>query len=203
MVTNQALMAGDGIHIAPRSGTAFTLNKGQVMRVIDVEGEQVCDLFCFAKNDTEESLSSGHTVDYNEKLFLSTGDVLYSNQSNPMLTVIADRVGKHMMLYAPCSQEMFSRSYGSTDPHPNCLDNLSANLRKYKIRDSQITVPFNIFMNIKISSEGRITIKPPTSKAGDYVDLQAETDLVVGISACSAGLCNNYKCTSIEIEILK
>lgn len=203
MQEDQVLESGDRVKIAPQKGIAFRLQKGQILRVIDVEGEQVCDLFCFAKDDIEEALSSGHTIDYNEKLFLSMGDVLYSNRSNAMMTIIADRVGKHMMLYAPCSQEMFSRSYGSTEPHPNCLDNLYENLRDFGVRASQISIPFNIFMNIEVASDGDIAIQPPNSKPGDYIDLRAEMELIVGIAACSAGLCNNYKCTSIEIEVLE
>jgi uncharacterized protein YcgI (DUF1989 family) len=188
-------------HIDPQSGIAFTVKQGQVLRVIDVAGEQVADLICFAEEGIEESLSAGHTTDYNGKLFFSKDDILYSNRSNPMLKIVADKVGKHVMLYAPCSQEMFARSYGATESHPNCLDNLVNNFKSYGIRAYQITIPLNIFLNIDISNEGKIEIHPPLSRAGDHIDLQAEMDLIVGVTACSAGLCNNYHCTPIDIEI--
>ena len=115
-------------HIAPQTGVAFTVQKGQIIRVIDVDGEQVADLVCFARQDTQEYLSSGRSIDYNETLFLSTGDILYSNRSNPMLAITQDQVGKHDLLFAPCSQEMFQLTYSATEPHPNCLDNLAAAL---------------------------------------------------------------------------
>lgn len=188
-------------HIEPQTGIAFSVAAGQTIRVIDVEGEQVTDLFCAAVEDSRECLSSGHTTDYNSKLFLSTGDVLYSNQSRPMLTITADQVGGHMMLYAPCSQAMFEKSYGATEPHANCQDNLAGPLAKFGIRPTQITVPFNLNMHVEINREGQITIQPPQSRAGDYLELRAEMDLIVGISACSAGLCNNYSWTPIEVEI--
>ena len=70
------------VRIDPKSGAALTIKRGQILRVVDVEGQQVADLMCFAAHDLEESLSSGHTTDYNGKLFLSTGDALYSNRSN-------------------------------------------------------------------------------------------------------------------------
>ena len=188
-------------NIDPQSGIAFTIKQGQIIRIIDVEGEQVSDLFCFAQDNNEERLSSGHTTDYNGKLYLSKGDTLYSNQSNPMFTIIDDQVGKHIMQYAPCSQKMFEKSYGVSEAHSNCLDNLVSNLKNYGIQASDITVPFNIFMNIEISKQGEITIQSPLSKAGDYIELKAEMDMVVGITACSAGACNNFKWTSIGIEI--
>lgn len=190
------------IHIPPKTGAAFTIKAGQIARIIDVEGGQVADLFCCSKDQNDEILSAGHTTDYNGKLFLSTGDILYSSKSNPMFTFVADQVGKHFMLYAPCSQEMFVKSYGVQEPHPNCYDNLDSNLKDYGIQLSPISIPLNIFMNIDIDLQGEITIHPPASKAGDYIELRAEMDLIVGISACSAGLCNNFEWTPIEVQIV-
>jgi len=187
--------------IEPQTGAAFTIKQGQKIRIIDVEGEQVADLYCFEKEEIEEKLSSGHTTDYNNKLFLSKGDILYSNRSNPMFTIVADKVGKHIMLYAPCSQVMFEKSYGVTEAHPNCLDNLINGLKSYGVQASQITIPLNIFMNIEIDLEGEIKIKSPMSKAGDYIELRAEMDMIVGVTACSAGSCNNFEWTPIDVEI--
>ncbi len=189
------------LRIEPQSGISFRIKQGQTIRIIDVDGEQVADLFCFAADEVEEQLSSGHTTDYNGKLYLSKDDVLYSNRSNPMFTITADQVGRHIMLYAPCSQKMFEKSYGVVAEHPNCLENLVTNLEKYGIQASQITIPFNIFMSIEISQEGKIEIQKPKSKAGDYIELRAEMDLLVGVTACSAGACNNYKWTPIDVEI--
>ncbi|CAB1078025.1 hypothetical protein JY97_14165 [Alkalispirochaeta odontotermitis] len=187
--------------IAPQTGVAFAIQKDQVIRVIDVDGEQVADLVCFARRNPEEYLSSGRSIDYNEKLFLSTGDVLYSNLSQPMLTITRDPVGKHDLLFAPCSQEMFQLTYNTTEPHPNCLDNLAAVLDRHGIRSSQIPTPFNIFMNVAITAAGRVTVRPPLSKAGDFIDLRSEMDLIVALSACSAGKCNNFRCTPIKVDI--
>jgi uncharacterized protein YcgI (DUF1989 family) len=188
-------------HIAPQTGVAFTVQNGQIIRVIDVDGEQVADLVCFAGQNKEEYLSSGRSIDYNEKLFLSTGDILYSNRSNPMLTITRDAVGQHDFLFAPCSREMFQLTYDTTGPHPNCLDNLTAALDPYGIRAFQIPTAFNIFMNVAITTAGQVTVRPPLSKAGDYIDLRSEMDLIVAVSACSAGKCNNFRCTPIRVEI--
>jgi uncharacterized protein YcgI (DUF1989 family) len=201
MKTNSSSLPIQRFHIDPQSGIAFTIKQGQVIRIIDVEGEQVSDLFCFAHDNIEEHLSSGHTTDYNGKLYLSKGDTLYSNRSNRMFSITDDQVGKHIMLYAPCSQVMFEKSYGVAEAHSNCLDNLVSNLKNYGIQASDITIPFNIFMNIKISKQGKITIQSPISIAGDYIELRAEMDMIVGVTACSAGSCNNFKWTSIEVEL--
>jgi uncharacterized protein YcgI (DUF1989 family) len=188
-------------HLAPQTGAAFTMQSGKIIRVIDVAGEQVADLVCFARQNNEEYLSSGRSIDYNEKLYLSTGDILYSNLSNPMLTIIRDPVGKHDFLFAPCSREMFRLTYNITDPHPNCLDNLSAALEPYGIPAARIPTAFNIFMNVVISDCGKLSVLPPLSKAGDFIEMRAEMDLIIGVSACSAGKCNNFHCTPIEVEV--
>ena len=188
-------------HLEPQTGMAFSALRGQEIRVIDTEGEQVADLTCFAGRDTEEYLSSGRTIDYNEKIYLTTGDTLYSNLSNPMLTITDDPVGKHDFLFAPCSREMFRLTYGERDPHPNCLDNLAKSLGPFGIRASQIPIAFNIFMNTAISPDGAITVKTPLSRAGDYIELQARMDLIIGVTACSAGKCDNFRCTAVDIEV--
>jgi uncharacterized protein YcgI (DUF1989 family) len=56
-------------------------------------------------------------------------------------------------------------------------------------------------MNVDISPAGELTIRPPRSKPGDYVDLRAEMDLVVGLTACSAEMSNNYAFKPIDFEI--
>ena len=188
-------------HLEPQTGTAFTVSKDHIIRIIDVEGEQVADLVCFAHANPAEYLSSSRSIDYNEKIYISTEDVLYSNLSRPMCSIIADQVGKHDFLFAPCSQEMFEISNGIIEPHPNCLDNLASGLKAFGIKEPQIPTAFNIFMNANISERGDIKTEPPKSKAGDYIDLRAEMGLIVGVTACSSKQCNNYKCPPIDVEV--
>jgi uncharacterized protein YcgI (DUF1989 family) len=189
-------------HLEPQTGVGFMVQRGQIIRIIDVKGEQVSDLVCFAKGNTQEYLSSARSIDYGSKIYFSTGDTLYSNLSRPMLTITADRVGKHDFLFAPCSQEMFKISYSAKEPHPNCLDNLAKSLKPFGIQAFQIPTAFNIFMNSTVTERGEILINPPLSQPGDYIDLRAETDLIVAVTACSAGKCNNYRCTPIEVEVI-
>src|SRR5215468_6845007 len=112
-------------HIVPAGGgVGLRLERGRELRVIDVEGGQSGDLFAYSA-DGRERLSNGRTFDYGGKIYLSTGDVLWSDRSSPMLTIVADDVGRHDFLYAPCSLEMYRIQYGATGPHANCLDNLS------------------------------------------------------------------------------
>lgn len=179
--------------ISPRSGVAFTVRKGQQLHVIDLEGEQVSDLVCFNRNDKREWLSSGRTIDYAGTIFLTRGHPLYSNRSNVMLEIVEDKVGRHDFLLAPCSAEMFRKLYDDTQPHRGCFGNLAVALSEYGIESDRIPVCFNIFMNVALNDQtGTVTVLPPKSKAGDYIIFEAKMDLIVGLTACSAGLSNNF-----------
>jgi uncharacterized protein YcgI (DUF1989 family) len=188
--------------IAARSGTAFRLNKGDRLKVIDPRGEQVSDLLAFNAADTHEVISSGRTLDYASRLFLTTGDPLYSNRSRVMLTIVEDTVGRHDFLLTPCSKDTFRIIYGDTDPHRGCFGNLAEALQPFGILPDQIPTAFNVFMNVRVDGEtGILTVAPPLSKAGDHILLEAQMDLIVALTACSALQSNNNSFKPIEFEI--
>ncbi|MBU4435749.1 MAG: urea carboxylase-associated family protein [Alphaproteobacteria bacterium] len=187
--------------IAPRSGTAFRLAKGQTLRVIDPQGEQVSDLLAFNADDTAEVISSGRTLDYAGKLYLTTGDPLYSNRSNIMLRIVEDTVGRHDFLLTPCSKDTFRILYGDTDPHRGCFGNLAEALAPFGIGPDQIPTAFNVFMNVTVDDTGGLKVEPPLSRAGDHVLFEAEQDLIIALTACSALQSNNYAFKPIHYEV--
>ncbi|TXC73535.1 urea carboxylase-associated family protein [Sphingorhabdus soli] len=188
--------------IPPRSGVAFTLDKGQRLTVIDPKGEQVADLLAFARDDVAEVISSGRTLDYASRIYLTTGDRLYSNRSNVMLDIVDDTVGRHDFLLTPCSKDTFRIIYGDTDPHRGCFGNLAAALAPYGVAEDMIPVAFNCFMNVPVNGEtGELTVEPPLSKAGDRIVFEAQADLVIGLTACSALQSNNGSFKPIHYEI--
>ncbi len=192
----------DPVTIAPRSGAAFTLDRGQTLTVIDPEGRQVSDLLAFARGDLREVISSGRTLDYANRIYLTTGDRLYSNRSNVMLDIIEDRVGRHDFLLTPCSKDMFRIIYGDTDPHRGCFGNLAAALEPYGIEPDAIPVAFNCFMNVPVDgTTGAFTVEPPLSKAGDFITFRAEMDLVIALTACSALQSNGGAFKPIQYRI--
>jgi len=188
--------------IPPRSGAAFRLNKGQRLRVIDPRGEQVSDLLAFNAADTAEVISSGRTLDYAGKIYLTTGDPLYSNRSNIMLRIVEDTVGRHDFLLTPCSKDTFRILYGDPDPHRGCFGNLAEALAPHGVGPDQIPTAFNVFMNVVIDQDGVLAVRPPLSRAGDHVLFQAEQDLIVALTACSAPESNNHAFKPIHYEII-
>jgi len=187
--------------IEPQSGAAFELRRGETLRVIDPCGEQVADLIAFGGDDRMEWLSSGRSIDYNDTICFTTGHALYSNRSRVMLTIVGDTVGTHDFLYTPCSRETFTLIYKHPGNHPSCFDNLCRHLAPFGVSADAIPTTFNVFMNVAIDGGGNVKVLPPRSRAGDYIEFRAEADLLIGLTACSAELSNNFRFKPIDYEI--
>lgn len=181
------------------SGIKIDVKQNQTITVIDMEGGQVVDFFAEAKNNTNEFLSAGVTIDCNESLKLHVGTVIYTNLYNPMLTVLSDDVREHDLLHPCCRTEMYDFFYHNGKGHPNCLDNINKALGKHR---AAIT-PVNLFMHTKINTDGSISVEKPVSKAGDKIILKALMDITIGAAACSVSesQCNSGKCSPIKIII--
>jgi uncharacterized protein len=175
--------------IAAGSGAALRLKRGEQLRIIDTEGGQSGDLVAYSE-DGAQRLSGGRTIDYGGKIYVSTGDVLWSDRSNAMLTIVSDDVGRHDLLYSPCSLEMFRMQYGVTGYHANCNDNIGSALRELGIEAVGSTSSLNFFMTVDVMPDGKLVIAPPKSRAGDSMVLRAEMDLAIALTACPTPTCN-------------
>jgi uncharacterized protein len=175
--------------VAAGGGAGLRLQRGEQLRIIDIEGGQTGDLVAFSA-DRKHRLSSGRTFDYGGKIYVSTGDVLWSDRSEPMLTIVADDVGKHDLLYAPCSIEMYRMQYGVTDYHANCYDNLCSAFRELGIEPEPLPSSLNFFMNADVGPGGRLSFLPLRTRAGAAITLRAEMDLLIALTSCPASTCN-------------
>ena len=188
--------------IKKQTGAAFKLQKGQKLKVIDPKGEQVSDMVLFNAEDTREKISSGKTLDFEESILISKGNWLWSNRSHKMMKILEDTNGRNDFLLAPCSPETFKIMYNNPDYHPSCFENLYTNLAPFGIEPDDVPTAFNIFMNVQFDEKGNLSVDPPMSKAGDFVLFEAEMDLIVALTACSAEDSNNGSFKPIHFEIL-
>jgi uncharacterized protein YcgI (DUF1989 family) len=189
------------LHLEPQTGAGLIVTRGQRLEIIDPQGEQVSDLISFSKDDPDEWLSSGRTIDYANTIYVTTGHILYSNRSRPMWTIVEDTVGRHDFLLTPCSPETFTILYKTTGHHPSCFENLVGGLRPFGIRPDAIPTTLNVFMNVDVLPSGELNILPPRSRPGDRLVLRAEMDMIVGVTACSAELSNNGRFKPIDVQV--
>lgn len=188
--------------IEKQTGTAFKLKKGQKLKVIDPEGEQVSDMVLFNAEDIREKISSGKTMDFEESILITKGNYLWSNRSRKMMKILEDTNGRNDFLLAPCSPETFQIMYNNPEYHPSCFENLYTNLKPFGIEPDDVPTAFNIFMNVQFSPDGKLSVDPPTSSPGDYVLFEAQMDLIVALTACSAEDSNNGSFKPIHYEII-
>jgi uncharacterized protein YcgI (DUF1989 family) len=170
-------------------GMGLKLTQGDQLRIVNTAGGQSGDLLAYSL-DGSEHLSNGRSFDYCGKIYLTVGDVLWSDCSKRMLTILEDDTGRHDFLYAPCSLEMYQIQYGVTGYHPNCADSLRRALRDLGLQVASVPTAFNFFMIADVGADGRLSIKPPRCPPGSSIRFRAEMDLVVAVSSCPSITCN-------------
>ena len=175
--------------------------RGDLIEVIDLEGQQVADLFIISAMEKDELFSTGHTLMMNRSLRITTGQRLCSTKYQTMLTIIKDDIAVHDLLVPCCRRESYT--YPQTGYHPNCLDNLNKSFESFDIGPFPSIQALSIGLNTQITPDQSIKFGPPLSKAGDSIVFRAEMDVIVGITVCSddQSICNNGRCKPIKVII--
>jgi len=174
--------------VPPRQGRAVRVRSGQTLRIINVHGTQVCDLWIFSAENPHEFLSLEHARVHLEKIIPQVGDPLLTNHRRPIAEFVADTSpGAHDTLMAACDLFRY-RNLGVEGYHDNCADNLRMAMRAIGLTPHEVPQPFNLWMNVPIRRDYTIEWRGAASKAGDFVDLKAALDCVVVMSACPQDL---------------
>jgi uncharacterized protein YcgI (DUF1989 family) len=187
---------------------AFLVKRGQLIRIIELDGKQVADVAIFNADDHRERFNASQTVFLNA--LQGIGNVkkiskLYSNppRENVMFTVTHDRVGVHFpLLGGKCTRKLYALRDGLPS-HLNCQDNLAEALLPHGLMPDDVGDVFNVFMNVEITDAGLFEIKPPVSRKGDYLEMRAEMNCLVAISACPGDTAptNDFRPKPLGVEI--
>ena len=188
--------------IPAREYASLTMKTGQTLRFVDMEGQQVPDVVCFNAADLSEELNLGNTLLINKRRELVEGNILYSILANPMMTITGYSNGTSYSYGPMCSEEVNRIRYGVACTR-NCRDNFAMALAGWGFSARTIPNAFVPFMRVEVDADGAMEIREPTSKPGDYYDLRAEMDLVVGISNCpqERNPCNGWKPTPMGVIV--
>lgn len=186
------------------------INKGQIFRIVDLEGNQAVDTLFFNAKHASERYSATDTVCRQKKLYLTTNSKLYSNFGEVMLTIVADTCGRHDTLGGACAAESNTVRYALEKyPMHSCRDNFLHALAHdplcEQLEMSKRDLPSNInfFMNVPVTAQGNLEFVDGVSAPGKYVEMRAEMDVVVLISNCPQlnNPCNAYNPTPIQLLI--
>jgi urea carboxylase-associated protein 1 len=183
-----------------------TVERGQVLRIVDLEGNQAVDTLFYNAHDTEERYSAADTIRAQGNIYLTTGSPLRSNLGSSMLTIVEDTCGRHDTLGGACSAESNTVRYALEKRHMHsCRDNFLLALERYGQALNKRDLPGNInfFMNVPVTSDGALRFADGISAAGRYVQMRAHMDVLVLISNCPQlnNPCNAYNPTPIRILI--
>ncbi len=183
------------------------VDKGQVVRIVDLEGNQAADTLFYNANAPAERYSAMDTVREQGNVYLTSGSVLRSNLNNPMLEIIADTCGRHDTLGGACATESNTVRYSLEKRCMHaCRDSWMLALAEhpeYGLDKRDISHNINFFMNVPVTAEGGLTFADGISAPGKYVELRALMDTLVLISNCPQlnNPCNGYNPTPIEVLV--
>jgi hypothetical protein len=208
-LTTSALDAKDAVYdfeVPAGEPWLHELKKGQVLRILDLKGNQAVDTLFYNAHDPAERYSATDTIRAQGNIYLTTGSRLLSTEGNVMLTIVADTCGRHDTLGGACAAESNQVRYAlEKRPMHNCRDNYLLALAEspYEMGKRDLTSNINFFMNVPVTPEGGLTFEDGISDAGKYVELRAEMDVIVLVSNCPQlnNPCNAYNPTPARMLI--
>jgi hypothetical protein len=181
---------------------ARVLQRGQTLRIIDLEGKQAVDFLCYKADDPSERYNAADTMKYSGTIFLTAGHGLYSDMGRRLLTIVEDTCGRHDTIGGCCSAESNELRYG-VKATPSCRENFLKALQPFGLGKKDVVANVNWFMNVPVGPDGAMAIVEGLSKPGDHVDLRAEMNVLAVISNCpqTRNPCNNFHPTPIRVVV--
>ena len=190
--------------VPARGHTAFAMDRSQLLRIEDVEGQQAIDVIFYNLRDLSEKFWAAHSAKINGTIYLTTGHVLYSDRANPMATFLEDTVGKNDVICGSCSYELDLLRYGPEKAHPGCMENFEAAIAPWELKRADVPMCLNVFLDYPVGETGHVAIdREAPSRPGDHVILRADMELLVAISNCPQdnNPCNGFNPTSIRVTV--
>jgi uncharacterized protein YcgI (DUF1989 family) len=189
------------ITVPARTGRALRVLRGSSVRVTDLAGQQVGDLFAFTDDDY---LSASHTRTATGRLFPAVGEAFVTTHRRPILTLAEDASpGHHDLLIAACDASRYA-GLGAAE-HPSCADNLAQALASVGFSSPVVPQPVNVFMRVPVAPDGRLQWLPAATRSGDSITFRAELDCIVVLSACPQDLTgiNGSAPTALALDVLE
>jgi uncharacterized protein YcgI (DUF1989 family) len=201
----------EDIVLQPVSGKALPVYRGEVLRLIQVEGEQCLDFDAFNLHDYKEYLGVSNTRSHHG-FRPKKGDIVWSvhSRNRPMYlilempdTCVTDLLGGRCKAALHYAEGFSPDAYGI---HTNCQDTFSAAIAEYGLTPDDVHDSFNMWMNTEWDSTGRYWITRNTGRKGDYVDLLAMFDTLAVPIVCGSGdtqTTSNYAFKPLQVQVFE
>ena len=175
--------------VPAREPWSVKMRMGEILRIVDLEGQQAVDFLCYNADDSTDRYNAANTIKLNGNIYLGKDAGIWSVRARKLMTFVEDTCGSHDTLYGCCSVEIDDVRFGKNNGR-GCQDNFETELAKHGLDSKDVVANINLFMYVPVENNGDIAIAPGVSKAGDYVDLRAEIDVLAVLSNCPEALNN-------------
>ena len=189
-----------------RAPWAHVIEPGGTLHIVDLEGNQAVDCLLYNAADTSQRYSAAQTVLAQGGIFLTTGSVLRCAEGVPLMTVVADEVGRHDTIGGACSKESNSLRYGHQTVHQHgCVENFLIEGARWGLGKRDLVSNINWYMNVPVESDGTLGIVDGLSAPGLRVSLRAELDTLVLVSNCPQvnNPCNGFQPSPIRMIVTR
>ncbi len=200
----------DEFTVSRGTAHAYTVEPGETIQIIDVDGQQCSDFMAMNANALEKGLE--RYIDSTVTRSMVRGaypipgmfDKFYDQDMRPLMKLKQDTVGRHdTFAYACTARGYEERGFFG---HLNCSDNISHAYSKYGIGQRAAWPAVNFFFNSWIDhGDNLIQSDEAWSQPGDYIALEAMTELVAVSTACPDDVdpINGWNPTDIHVRIYR
>ena len=197
------------LNIQPGHAKTYKVSKGQYIQIVDVKGRECSDFQAFDLSalDTgiEREIDPTTTRSLMGSLYPTPGTFskYFSVDHEPLVEIIQDTCGRHDTFGLACTARYYEDL--GYPGHPNCSDNMSAELSFYNIKPRAGWPAVNFFFNTFLYDNYAIGMDDPWSRPGDYVLLRALTDLICISTGCPCDIdpANGWNPTDIQVRVYK
>lgn len=192
------------------TGVAYELREGEIVQIIDIEGQQCSDFMAFRSDGLQSGqewmIDSTATRSMVRRSYPEPGlfDKFYDREMRPMLNVVQDTCGRHDTFGLACTARGYEER--GFPGHVNCSDNMSNALARYGVGRRSAWPAINFFWNTWVDPHHHtIQTEESHSRPGDYVAMKAMADMVCVSTACPDDIdpINGWNPTDIHVRIYR
>jgi aminomethyltransferase len=189
------------------TASGYEVKEGEFIQIIDVQGKQCSDFLAFNRNKLENGIERGLDATTTRTLmggahpqpglFRKSFDV----DMDPLVELIQDTVGRHDSFALACTKKYYEDL--GYPGHISCSENFNGEVTPSGVAPRPGWEALNFFYNTGFDDDNRFMMDEPWSRPGDYVLLQASTDLLCASSACPDDIdpANGWEITDIHVRV--
>jgi uncharacterized protein len=180
------------------------IKRGNTLRITDLAGSHGVALVCYNADNPIERLNVADTAKIQFNAFLKQGMVMYSDMGRILCSITSDTSGCHDLICGCSNAASNTAKYGDGDFN-NSRNNFLKALGKRGLSRKDLMPNVNLFSRVAVLPDGDLQYDRSCEKAGSYIDLRAEMNVLAIVSNCPHVLhpSTEYKPQPIQLTIWK